>query len=74
MNATWEESKSALIDDSIAFGVGCTVLSVMQFIVGVICIDLMNFAALRQVGIFFYILLFFFCSSVSTFYKVNYIL
>ncbi|KAJ0172665.1 hypothetical protein K1T71_011804 [Dendrolimus kikuchii] len=48
-NATAEENRLALIQDSQAFGIGCTVFSIAQFIVGAISVDLFNFTALRQI-------------------------
>lgn len=49
-NATAEENKQALLDDSVAFALGCTAVSVIQFIFGAISIDLLNFSSLRQVS------------------------
>ncbi|KAM3965965.1 multidrug resistance protein homolog 49 [Aphomia sociella] len=48
-NATAEENRLALIKDSEAFGIGCFVFSVLQFIVGTISVDLFNYTALRQI-------------------------
>ncbi|XP_061380949.1 multidrug resistance protein homolog 49-like isoform X2 [Danaus plexippus] len=48
-NASPEENRRALIEDSQAFGIGCTVFSVLQFLCGVISVDLFNYAALRQI-------------------------
>ncbi|XP_026751767.1 multidrug resistance protein homolog 49-like isoform X2 [Galleria mellonella] len=48
-NATAEENRLALIEDSQAFGIGCFVFSLLQFIVGAISVDLFNFTALRQI-------------------------
>ncbi|XP_059046777.1 multidrug resistance protein homolog 49-like isoform X2 [Achroia grisella] len=48
-NASAEENRLALIEDSQAFGIGCFVFSVLQFVVGAISVDLFNFAALRQI-------------------------
>ncbi|XP_047539105.1 multidrug resistance protein homolog 49-like isoform X1 [Vanessa atalanta] len=48
-NASREENRQALIEDSQAFGIGCTVFSVLQFLVGVISVDLFNYAALKQI-------------------------
>ncbi|CAG9571820.1 unnamed protein product [Danaus chrysippus] len=48
-NASREENRRALIEDSQAFGIGCTVFSVLQFLCGVISVDLFNYAALRQI-------------------------
>ncbi|CAG5040900.1 unnamed protein product [Parnassius apollo] len=48
-NATAEVNRLALIEDSQAFGIGCTVFSVLQFICGAVSVDLFNYAALRQI-------------------------
>ncbi|CAH0663970.1 unnamed protein product [Spodoptera exigua] len=48
-NATREENRVALIEDSQAFGIGCTVFSIGQFIVGLISVDIFNHVALNQV-------------------------
>ncbi|XP_039747692.1 multidrug resistance protein homolog 49-like isoform X2 [Pararge aegeria] len=48
-NASPEENRQALIEDSQAFGIGCTIFSVLQFIVSAISVDLFNYAALRQI-------------------------
>ncbi|KAJ8720984.1 hypothetical protein PYW08_006449 [Mythimna loreyi] len=48
-NASKEENREALIRDSMAFGIGCLVFSVGQFIVAAISVDIFNYMALRQV-------------------------
>ncbi|XP_063831950.1 multidrug resistance protein homolog 49 [Ostrinia nubilalis] len=48
-NASRAENKAALIEDSQAFGIGCAVFSVLQFIVGAISVDLFNYAAMNQI-------------------------
>ncbi|CAH2087972.1 unnamed protein product [Euphydryas editha] len=48
-NASPEENRQALIEDSQAFGIGCTVFSVLQFLMGVISVDLFNYTALKQI-------------------------
>ncbi|CAH2055805.1 unnamed protein product, partial [Iphiclides podalirius] len=48
-NASAEENRIALIEDSQAFGIGCTVFSVIQFICGAVSVDLFNYAALKQI-------------------------
>ncbi|XP_013148516.1 PREDICTED: multidrug resistance protein homolog 49-like [Papilio polytes] len=48
-NASAEENRIALIEDSQAFGIGCTVFSVLQFICGAVSVDLFNYAASRQI-------------------------
>ncbi|XP_047508388.1 multidrug resistance protein homolog 49-like isoform X2 [Pieris napi] len=49
-NATAEENRLALIEDSAAFGLGCFVFSVIQFIVGALSVDLFNYTALKQIN------------------------
>lgn len=51
MNATREENRLALIEDSKSFGIGCTVGAVLQCIFCVVAIDLINFSALKQVSV-----------------------
>lgn len=51
MNATREDNRLALIEDSKAFGIGCAVGAVLQFLFCVVAIDLINFSALKQVSI-----------------------
>ncbi|KAL0879462.1 hypothetical protein ABMA27_003213 [Loxostege sticticalis] len=48
-NASREENRAALIEDSQAFGIGCATFSVLQFIVGAISVDLFNHAAMNQI-------------------------
>ncbi|KAI5635252.1 ABC transporter transmembrane region domain-containing protein [Phthorimaea operculella] len=48
-NASREENKKALIEDSVAFGVGCTVFSLIQFVAAAISVDLFNCVALKQI-------------------------
>ncbi|XP_053616726.1 multidrug resistance protein homolog 49 isoform X2 [Plodia interpunctella] len=48
-NATISANKEALIDDSIAFGIGCAVTSLMQFVVAAISVNIFNYVAYRQV-------------------------
>ncbi|XP_041969859.1 multidrug resistance protein homolog 49 [Aricia agestis] len=48
-NASLEENRAALIEDSKAFGIGCAVFSLLQFAVGAISVDLFNYAALKQI-------------------------
>ncbi|CAH1634814.1 unnamed protein product [Spodoptera littoralis] len=48
-NATREENRVALIQDSQAFGIGCTVFSIGQLLVGLISVDIFNYIALNQV-------------------------
>ncbi|CAG9128715.1 unnamed protein product [Plutella xylostella] len=48
-NASREVNRLQLIQDSQAFGIGCIVFSLLQFIVAAISIDLFNYAALNQI-------------------------
>ncbi|KAH8297255.1 hypothetical protein KR044_008793 [Drosophila immigrans] len=49
-NASKEENNQAIIDDSIAFGVGSLVGSVIMFILIIIAIDVSNRVALNQIN------------------------
>lgn len=49
-NATREERMDALYDDAVSFGVSCAILSLIQFILAVLTIDLLNIAASRQIA------------------------
>ncbi|CAK1542634.1 unnamed protein product [Leptosia nina] len=49
-NASAEENRLALIEDSRAFGIGCSAFSVIQFIVGALSVDLFNYTALKQIN------------------------
>lgn len=49
MNGTREENRLALIEDSKAFGIGCSVGAALQFLFCVLAIDLINYSALKQV-------------------------
>lgn len=48
-NASSEENRLALIEDSQAFGIGCIIFSVVQFIVAALSVDIFNYFALKQV-------------------------
>lgn len=48
-NATAEENRIEIINDSISYGILMTIVSVIQFIAGIFCIDLFNYTALKQV-------------------------
>lgn len=50
VNATREENRLALIEDSKAFGLGCSAGAVLQFLFCLVAIDLINFSALKQVS------------------------
>lgn len=51
MNATREKNRLALIEDSKAFGIGCTAGALLQLLFCVVAIDLINFSALKQVSV-----------------------
>lgn len=44
--ATAEENREAIIEDSIAYGILMTTVSVFQFVMGIFCIDLFNYTAM----------------------------
>lgn len=48
-NATVEENRIEIINDSISYGILMTLVSVIQFLTGIVCIDLFNYTALKQV-------------------------
>ncbi|GBP96098.1 Multidrug resistance protein homolog 49, partial [Eumeta japonica] len=49
-NASLEENRLALIEDSQAFGIGCMAFSVLQFVCGMLSVDLFNYTALNQIN------------------------
>ncbi|XP_077296429.1 multidrug resistance protein homolog 49-like [Arctopsyche grandis] len=49
-NGTADELRDALIEDAVAFGVSMTAVSLLQLFVGILCIDLLNFSAIRQIS------------------------
>lgn len=48
-NATKEENYQEIINDTIAYAILMTLTNLLDFIVGIICIDCFNYSALRQV-------------------------
>lgn len=48
-NGTLEENRNEIINDSIAYGVLMLILTILQFIAGIFCVDCFNRAAIRQV-------------------------
>lgn len=40
----------ALYEDAAAFGIACTMVSVIQFVLAIFAIDLLNLAASRQIA------------------------
>lgn len=47
-NETAEENRLAIIEDSIAYGILMTTVSVFQFVMGIFCIDLFNYTAMYK--------------------------
>lgn len=64
INGSYEERNEALMEDSAAFGLGCTVVGIVQFAIGSSSIAVLNFVAQKQV-INIYIILW--TVSVDTF-------
>ncbi|KAK7871055.1 hypothetical protein R5R35_007257 [Gryllus longicercus] len=50
VNASWEERREALLEDSAAFGLGGVCLAAVQFTIAVCCVTCLNYSAHRQVG------------------------
>ncbi|XP_011139992.1 multidrug resistance protein homolog 49 isoform X2 [Harpegnathos saltator] len=50
VNASKEERMDALYEDAAAFGIACTMVSLIQFVVAIFAIDLLNLAATRQIA------------------------
>lgn len=48
-NASAEETRDEIINDSISYGILLTLISVMQLIAGIVCVDCFNHSALRQI-------------------------
>lgn len=44
--ASAEANREAIIEDSIAYGILMTTVSVFQFVTGIFCIDLFNYTAM----------------------------
>jgi hypothetical protein len=49
INGSYEERNEALMEDAEAFGIGCTVVGVVQFAISSSSISVLNFAAQKQV-------------------------
>ncbi|XP_012529625.2 multidrug resistance protein homolog 49 isoform X2 [Monomorium pharaonis] len=49
-NSTYEERMDALYDDAVAFGAACAALSAIMFVLCMLMVDLLNFAASRQIS------------------------
>jgi hypothetical protein len=49
INGSHEERNEALMEDAAAFGIGCSVVGVVQFVIGASSIAVLNFAAQKQV-------------------------
>jgi hypothetical protein len=50
VNGSHEERSEALLEDSAAFGIGTTTVGLVQFVLGVLSISLLNYAAQQQVS------------------------
>ncbi|PNF32773.1 hypothetical protein B7P43_G04483 [Cryptotermes secundus] len=50
VNGSHEERSQALLEDSAAFGIGATTVGLIQFVLGVLSISLLNYAAQQQIG------------------------
>lgn len=48
-NATIEENRAEIINDSIAYGTLTSIATLWQFIFGIFCVDCFNRTAIRQV-------------------------
>lgn len=48
-NASIRQVRHAIIDDSVAFLVGSILVGLINFIAGIIAVDLFNYTALRQI-------------------------
>lgn len=48
-NATLEENRTEIVNDSVAFGILMCIATSLQLISGIICVDTFNHAALRQI-------------------------
>lgn len=44
-----EENRLEIINDSVSYGILMTVVALFQFILGIFCVDLFNYTALKQV-------------------------
>ncbi|XP_072756399.1 multidrug resistance protein homolog 49 isoform X2 [Anoplolepis gracilipes] len=49
-NASNKERMDALHDDSIAYGISCATLSLIQFFIAILMVDFLNIAASRQIS------------------------
>lgn len=49
-NASNEERRDALERDAFAWGLGCTIFTILQFFVSMTSIFLLNYAALQQIS------------------------
>lgn len=50
VNGTWDERREALLEDSIAFGVGAICTAIIQFVFAVASISCLNYSAHKQIG------------------------
>lgn len=49
-NATLEENREAIKNDSIAFGIAVAVFATVSLVAGIFCIDCFNHTAIRQIS------------------------
>jgi hypothetical protein len=49
INGSYEERNEAMMEDSEAFGIGCTTVGIVQLVISSSSIALLNFAAQKQV-------------------------
>lgn len=49
VNATWEENRIEIINDSISYGILMSLTSILQFVSGIFCVDLFNYTAMKQI-------------------------
>lgn len=48
-NATEEENRIEIMNDASAYGISMTIVAVVHLIAGIICVDLFNYTAVKQV-------------------------
>ncbi|XP_066999280.2 multidrug resistance protein homolog 49 isoform X2 [Anabrus simplex] len=50
VNESWDVRRDAMMEDSRAIGIGCVVVAVVQFILGVSAVSCLNYSAHMQIG------------------------
>lgn len=48
-NATWEENRLEIINDSISYGILMSLTALLVFVSSIFCVDLFNHTALKQI-------------------------